>query len=169
MNRSPTSLVFLCAAVLALLSACGFQPLYGDRTTNSQTTPTDDPLKDVRIVLIEDREGQILRNFLIDRFQPTGSNLYTLQTKLNIDEQDLGIASDSTTTRSRVVVTARFTLSYGERTHEFASRSAGSFSTVQSDYGTLVARQDATRRSLREIADEAKIRIGAFLRRLNGI
>jgi len=156
---------FLCAALaLGVLAGCGFQPLYGSKSQS--VLATDVPLNRVRIGLIEDREGQILRNLLIDRFQPDGSNRYALSTKLSVVEEDLGVAEDSTTTRSRVIVTAAFVLSYGEKKHQFTARSAGSFSTVQSDYGTLVARQNATERSLRDIADEAKLRISAFLRRL---
>ena len=150
--------------LLSLLTACGFQPLYGSKS--GTVLATESPLNRVRIALIEDREGQILRNLLIDRFQPDGSNRYALVTRLNIVEEDLGVAEDSTTTRSRVIVSANFRLVYGDKTHGFTARSAGSFSTVQSDYGTLVARQNATERSLRDIADEAKVRISAFLRRL---
>ncbi len=159
-------LVGTALALLGLLAACGFQPLYGSKS--GTILAPDSPLNRVNIALIEDREGQILRNYLIDRFQPDGSGRYVLVTSLTVVEEDLGVAEDSTTTRSRIVVNAGFSLTYGENTHEFTARSAGSFSTVQSDYGTLVARQNATERSLRDIADEAKVRIGAFLRRLEG-
>ena len=156
--------VSICLLFLGLLAGCGFQPLYGSKSDTLLTG--DDPLTRVSIARIEDREGQILRNFLIDRFQPDGSKQYRLTTALSIVEEDLGVAADSTTTRSRVIVTAVFTLTYGKQQHSFSSRSAGSYSTVQSDYGTLVARQNATERSLRDIADTARVRISAFLRRL---
>ena len=154
-----------CALGTALLLAgCGFRPLYG-RNDGPSGAPS---LVEVDIDLIKDREGQILRNFLIDRFQPNGAGRYRLETALIISEQDLGVAEDATTTRSRVLVTANFKLRYGDRTYRFSSRGAGSFSTVQSDYGTLVARQDATERSLRSIADEAKVRVSTFLKTLGG-
>lgn len=161
MNRRKVLSAAFALSAVPLVSGCGFRPLYGG--TSESSFIRDNPLAGVSIALIEDREGQMLRNFLIDRFQPDGSNLYVLSTELQVSEQDLGIAFDATTTRSRVVVTARFTLRYDGGEHIFVSRSAGSYSTVLSDYGTLVARQDATERSLREIADEAKIRLVAFL------
>lgn len=164
MNRRQALFGLTAATTVSLLSGCGFRPLYGGSSDSSFIR--ENPLKGVSIALIEDREGQILRNFLIDRFQPDGSDRYILTTELNVTEQDLGVAFDATTTRSRVVVTAGFILSYQGGTYSFSSRSAGSYSTVLSDYGTLVARQDATERSLREIADEAKVRLVAFLSKL---
>lgn len=164
MNRRQALSGLTAATAVSLLSGCGFRPLYGG--TSESSFIRDNPLKGVSISLIEDREGQILRNFLIDRFQPDGTDRYILTTELDVSEQDLGVAFDATTTRSRVVVTAAFILSYQGGTYRFTSRSAGSYSTVLSDYGTLVARQDATERSLREIADEAKVRLVAFLSKL---
>lgn len=164
MNRRQILSGLSSGAGMALLSACGFRPLYGGSSDSSFVR--DNPLTGVSISLIPDREGQILRNFLIDRFQPNGSDRYVLDTDLEIVEQDLGLAFDATTTRSRVIVTARFILRYQGGEHSFLGRSAGSYSTVLSDYGTLVARQDATERSLREIADEAKVRLVAFLKKL---
>jgi LPS-assembly lipoprotein len=164
MNRRQALFGLTAATTVSLLSGCGFRPLYGGSSDSSFIR--DNPLKGVSISLIEDREGQILRNFLIDRFQPDGTDRYILTTELDVSEQDLGVAFDATTTRSRVVVTAGFVLSYEGGSYRFTSRSAGSYSTVLSDYGTLVARQDATERSLREIADEAKVRLVAFLSKL---
>ena len=164
MNRRHALTGLSAITAVSLLGGCGFRPLYGGSSDSSFIR--ENPLKGVSIALIEDREGQILRNFLIDRFQPDGSNRYSLTTELTISEQDLGVAFDSTTTRSRVVVSAKFILSYQEDSYSFVSRSAGSYSTVLSDYGTLVARQDATERSLREIADEAKVRLVGFLTKL---
>jgi len=164
MNRRQALSGLSAATAFSLLAGCGFRPLY--RGSSESSFVRENPLKGVSIALIEDREGQILRNFLIDRFQPDGTNRYTLTTDLAVSEQDLGVAFDATTTRSRVVVTAGFVLSYQGGTYSFSSRSAGSYSTVLSDYGTLVARQDATERSLREIADEAKVRLVAFLSKL---
>lgn len=164
MNRRQALSVFSSAGALSVLGACGFRPLYGGSSDSAFIR--ENPLSGVSIGLIEDREGQILRNFLIDRFQPDGSDRYSLSTKLTVVEQDLGVAFDATTTRSRVVVTASFIFVYKGGRHSFTSRSAASYSTVLSDYGSLVARQDATERGLREIADEAKIRLVAFLDKL---
>ena len=55
-------------AVLAFLTGCGFQPLYG-RTENFDI---GSELASVEISVIEHRIGQQLRNFLLDRINPTG-------------------------------------------------------------------------------------------------
>ncbi len=154
--------VFGFVIIAALVTGCGFQPLYGNKTGGDGGSA----LSAVSIALIEDRNGQILRNFLIDRLQPNGSSQYSLQTTLVVTEQDLGTALDSTTTRSRIIANASFALSGpdGYRV-SFFSRSAGSYITTESDYATLVAREDAIRRALRDIADEAKIRLASFIGR----
>ncbi|MDJ0684184.1 MAG: LPS assembly lipoprotein LptE [Alphaproteobacteria bacterium] len=154
----------ILAIALLTLTACEFRPLYGS------TNAVDEPdvtalLSQVSVRRIPDREGQILHNFLLDRLGGGRSGNFDLTTSMSISQRDLGTAADSTTTRSRVSVTANFTLSIGEETYRFTERSASSFSTVQSDYASLVAREDAVRRSLRDVADAARQRIAAILKR----
>lgn len=151
---------FLGLAVVAfLLAGCGFQPLYGSRGSSG-----DSALRAVSIGLIPDREGQILRNYLIDLFQPSGESRYQLQSDISISERDLGTRSDSITVRSRVTVSVQFRLTGPDGLSEtFTQRVAGSYSTTESDYASLVAREDAIRRALREIARDAKLRVASLI------
>ena len=149
---------------LLALAACEFRPLYGSSNAVDEPDVTA-LLSQVSVRRIPDREGQILHNFLIDRLGGGRSGAFDLVTTMSIAQRDLGTAADSTTTRSRVSVTADFTLTVGDETYQFTERSASSFSTVQSDYASLVAREDAVRRSLRDVADAARLRVAAILKR----
>lgn len=161
---------FLSLAVslplLTGLAGCGFSPVYQSQS-GSRSNAILLEMSKVDIRIIPNREGQILRNFLFDRMQPRGqaeTTLYTLTTDLSITTRDLGVQLDETTARSRVDVNANYTLSGDGISRTFRSRSASSFSTVDVEYASLVAEQDAIERSLRAIADEMTVRVAAVLK-----
>lgn len=146
------------------LAACGFQPLYGNQETQGVSGKLlQEP--NVFVGIIREREGQILRNFLIDELGQGKKSAHSLVATVSISEQDLGENSEADTTRSRVVVTGNFHLKIADQTFPFQTRSAASFSTVQSDYATLVAREDAIRRGLKDVANQAALRIVSIFNR----
>ena len=59
--------ILITIASILLLSACGFSPMYGANSSKNNTAIKTE-LTDIEIALIPDREGQYLRNALIDRF-----------------------------------------------------------------------------------------------------
>lgn len=152
--------------IVAGISGCGFSPVYQQQ---SGATSNDIllELSKVDIRNIPDREGQILHNFLSDRMQPRGQakeTLYILTTDLSVSTRDLGVQLDETTARSRVNVSASYVLSGNGVKNSFRSRSSSSFSTVDVEYASLVAEQDAIERSLRTIADDITVRVAAVLK-----
>lgn len=156
----------LTVPLLAVVSGCGFSPVY-QRSPDASATDVLLELAKIDIQNIPDREGQILRNFLSDRIQPRGQakkTLYVLKTNLSVSSSDLGVQLDETTARSRVNVNASYSLSGNGVNHSFRSRSSSSFSTVDVEYASLVAEQDAIERSLRLIADDMTVRIAAVLK-----
>ena len=154
------------AGGLAALTGCGFSPVYQSGSGSVAKELLLEMAK-VDIEVIPDREGQMLRNFLFDRMQPRGQAkklLYSLKTRVNVTTRDLGVQLDETTARSRVDINASYTLSGNGVSRTFTSRSASSFSTVDVEYASLVAEQDAIERSLRTIADEMTVRVAAVLK-----
>lgn len=152
--------------MLAGLAGCGFSPVY-QRSADANANDVLLELAKIDIQTIPDREGQILRNFLSDRMQPRGQakkTLYTLKTNLSVSTSDLGVQLDETTARSRVNVSASYSLTGNGISHSFRSRSSSSFSTVDVEYASLVAEQDAIERSLRLIADDMTVRVAAVLK-----
>ncbi len=164
-RRRLTGLV-LGAGIAGSVSACGFSPVY-----QSSSSPDNKDvlleLAKVDILLIPDREGQMLRNFLLDRMQPRGQaaqTVYKLKTDLTVSSRDLGVQLDETTARSRINVNATYLLTGNGLTKQFRSRSSSSYSTIDVEYASLVAEQDAIERSLRTIADEITVRVAAVLK-----
>lgn len=154
--------------ILLSLTGCGFAPLYGGPSSDDGAPRVGlVPAPGVVVGIIPEREGQLLRNFLIDELGHGGSGAYPLSASVSIAEQALGENDDADTTRSRVVVTSRFTLMIEGTRFPFQARSSASFSTVQSDYATLVAKNDAIRRSLRDIAKDASLRVIAILKQVS--
>ncbi len=99
--------------VLACLSlaGCGFRPLYDDRP-RGEGLPAAQALAATRVATIPDRQGQILRNAIIQRLGngPGVAPRYELHVALTIRRELLGVRRDETASRQRVSATADFTL-----------------------------------------------------------
>jgi len=89
------------------LTACGFRPLY---VSSYDLCEVSYPVK---IGTIEDRNGQILRNYLVDRLTPKGAPqkaLYTLDVTLKENITDIGVRKDETSRRKQMIITAHMKL-----------------------------------------------------------
>ncbi len=156
------ALGFLLAA--SLLASCGFSPIHGTNSTDG--TSHDERLARIDVLPIPNREGQLLRNFLVDQFgiRPSGTKaLYSVSSSISIDKQELGTQLDATTTRARLTVRADVEFAGQEYNKSFTVAVTASYSTSQSDYATLIAERDATKRALREIAIDIRRRILTYL------
>ena len=159
----------LTAITIALvLSGCGFRPLYGTAGINHNIS---DQLAQIRIETIPDRTGQQLWNFLLDRLNPNGqpaNPLYYLMVTINITRTDFGIERDNTATRAILVLAANYRLV--DRTKKTtlvkgSTHSTNSFNIVGSDFATLSAETDATKRASREVSDNIKTRLALYFTR----
>ena len=155
--------------LLLALAGCGFEPLYGSRTPGGEAVRDD--LAAVKIDLIANRSGQILRNYLLGMMTPQGEPprpAYRLQIVLQEPRpQDLGIARDDSVVRYNYGIRARFRLydAAGRRVLvEGLSDSSSSFSVTNSEYATVAARDNARERVLEEIAGDIRIQLGTFFR-----
>jgi len=153
------------ALVALLLGGCGFQPLYGDRSVN-------DDLASVEIGRISDRSGQELHNALLDRLNPKGSParpLYQLLIELDEHLQDLAVRKNESVTRYNLQIVANYVLyskADGAVLVEGTSRSTTSFNISTEEYSAIVAKQDAGRRGFDLLADDIKLRLALFFRRI---
>jgi LPS-assembly lipoprotein len=98
--------------LLPLLTGCGFTPLYGDGGAVGSSVSAQ--LEQVRVETIVDRTGQMLHDTLQDDMQREGApatQLYSLNVTYEIDQDSIGIQSDTSSTRTRFVATADWTLS----------------------------------------------------------
>jgi len=154
-------LLFLVAFSMAIpVAGCSFRPLYGE----SDKTVIPD-LARIKILPIENRPGQILRNFLIERLTPKGQprqpafNLYVTTSE---SVQSLGIRKDETVTRANMIVTATYRLvlaADGKALFSGQASSTSGYDILTSDYATLSAEKDAIKNNMRLIADDIKTRL----------
>ncbi len=152
------------------LSGCGFQPLY-------KADPTDIPkeLHAVRIEVIADRPGQILRNHLIDTITPKGTNKavqYILNVQITESKRKSGFRRDRTARHEELIIDSTINLVHVEsdRTifkdtvRKIASYSLGSEAEVGS-FSANVAEQTSRERALLITAQEIKLRLASFFKK----
>ncbi len=153
------------------VSGCGFRPLYADRSAGSVAGV----VATIRVAPIRDRKGQVLRNELIDRLNPSGEPAdprYSLEVRLAVAKHELGIRKDETATRT----TMRFRSTFRLRDTDsgaivYASRAATitSYNIVDSEYATIASERAARRRGLILVADSIAMRLAAYFNRLRSL
>ena len=167
--------LFACTALLFLLTGCGFTPLYTSQSGEKVVAHT----RNISISNIPDRNGQMLRNMLIDQLygaeQPTASPRYHLEVKkLNIQQTSLGIRKDATATRSQMRVSVNLDLI---DTHadpkdnivlQRSLRTVNSFNILDSQYATRISRQNATELSLKAISDQVATALALYFKTTRG-
>ncbi len=149
------------------VAGCGFRPVYGTGGADGGADAAED-LAATQVGIIADREGQILHNLLLDRFNPRGRPTeprHSLSTAVSIAISELGTQIDETTTRSQVTVSATSTLNAFGEAHSFRSRIVATFSTTESEYASSVAEQDAIKRAMVVIADDIRLQVATFFER----
>lgn len=151
---------------LLLVSACGFEPMYG--APRGASNAAVQGMAETRIALIPDRAGQELRNNLLDRMTPLGQPAkprYELQVSLGERLDRLGIARDDTATYGRITLTANFSLrdvETGRVVHSGQSRWTNGFTMVSSHFANLTSEQAARSRGLQEVGEDIRQQLGLY-------
>ena len=150
----------------AFLSGCSFHPVYGSHN-GGDGSPVAAQLNEVTIENIADRDGQILRNDLIDRMY--GKNRlsqpkYDLKITTHNTEEDLGILANATATRSLLDMYAEYSLtdSQGKLLIKGTAHSVASYDRLDQMYGTVAAEQDAHQRTLHEVSEQIVNRLSLY-------
>ena len=151
---------------LLALAGCGFQPVYGSRDAADSSAVGLD-LNNIVIENIPDRNGQILRNDLIDRMYGKNrpeSPLYHLKVSIHSSQESLGVLSNATSTRALLNMYSDYTLTdaRGQEILEGKAYSVASFDTFDAVYSSVVAQQDAYQRTLHEIGEQIVNRLSLY-------
>jgi LPS-assembly lipoprotein len=162
-------LAFLAALPL---SACGFEPLYGNRQQAGDAVFND--FHQVKIATISERSGQMLRNELLDRLNYRGEPsqpLYELRVTLKEEEREVLVRSDQVATAVDMTLTARYELvNLGTRQTENTAtpRAIMRYNVLASPYATLSSADDARRRAAKQLADDIRTRLGVYFTSAKG-
>ena len=157
-------LIIVFSGLCLSVTGCGFQPLYS-RSGDSNTLA----IGAVKILNIENRSGQKLRNLLMERMSlstPNKNKPYSLQVKLTETKRNLNIRKDGSATRAILSISAKFILvqnANGEKFHG-SVWSESSYNALGSDFATLSAEKSARNRALRSISEEIRLRVAAALK-----
>ena len=162
---------FLILASLLIMSACGFTPVYGT-LGHDKDFGTEDLLALVAIDNIPDREGQFLRNELIDRFYRDGRPANP-QYRLNVIAltetlRDLDITESSDSTRAQLRVQAKIELVdaiTGDSLMQRTLHSASSYNKLGSEFATRASEQSTRENVLNALAQRIETQITLYLKR----
>ncbi len=167
------------AIILSLsLAGCGFQPLNSSNTSpaaggsgaEASATSTLSELSAIRIAPLSDRPGQEMHNLLRDRLNPSGQPFapkYQLELRLTESIRELAFESDETATRADLSIIANYRLRRLDTQkilHTGRSRSVSSYNILERQFASTISEADARSRTLRDIADDIRIRLGAYFK-----
>lgn len=160
----------LTLAALVFLNGCGFTPVYATPDT-TQALSAQNQLRQVEIGLIADRNGQYLRNALIDKMgADTGQPQRYFLRIHHLQEKDLGfgLRKDASTTRGDVTLTAQMDVIDTDTNTVVLTRNLrarGGYNRMDNLYGALVAKEDVIDRLLLEMADRTVTELNLFFTR----
>lgn len=164
------TIFFLLLSSLFLLSSCGFHPQYG--TNKYSPYGVEEYLQLVQIEGIPDREGQYLRNALIDRFYRSDrpSKVAYILSLSRIEEQliDLDITKDSDSTRGQLRLQTNMVLKKARTGEELLTRhlqAITSYNILGSEFATRVTEQSARENALDDLAAQVERQIVLYLKR----
>lgn len=165
-------LSILTGLTTALLSGCGFSPMYGqhssDVATGGQPSSVSAKFSEIGLDIIPDREGQILRNHLIDRLYRNGypSNpTVTLKVpKVNEVRTELDLTKSSDATRAQLRMTATMILQDDNGTVLLtrALQSITSFNILGSEFASRVTEQAARESGLNDLARQIEQNLSLY-------
>tara|TARA_X000000950_G_scaffold127130_1_gene158951 strand:+ start:16740 stop:17300 length:561 start_codon:yes stop_codon:yes gene_type:complete len=163
-------LCLLVMPFLLFMTACGFHPIYG---VNKYTpVGAETKFENIYIASIDDREGQFLRNELIDRFYRSGRPTdpqYTLSfSELSESIKELGITVDADATRGQLKISTHFTLTdnqTGEILLERSLRSIATYNILASEFTNRVSEESARENVLRDLGRQTEQQLALHFKR----
>jgi LPS-assembly lipoprotein len=162
----------LAWAACSSLSGCGFQPVYMP-TASGKAGVAQRELAAIRVDLIPDRPGQLLRQALQERLQLSDDGTpaqYNLSVSFGISGEGIAIQPDSTVTRIRSIGSANWTLialDPGQtRLTSGCARAVDGLNLFDAQYFAAdLENESVTRRLAKEVADQITLQLAAFFRK----
>lgn len=150
-----------------LLSGCGFQPLYGSHAEKRDESISS-KFSNIDIALIPNREGQALRNHLMDRFYQSGipshptARLQIAQIDETLTELDLTKSSDATRAQIRLKTIMTLTDDAGKVLISRPVQSLTSFNILGSEFASRVTEESARQSALKDLARQIELNLSLF-------
>jgi LPS-assembly lipoprotein len=165
-----TAFRIFCLVFVGMLSACGFEPLYGPQS--SQRPEVCEQLAQIKVARIPDREGQILRNHLIDILSPNGQPVFPaacLNVQLIKTKVDVNVRKDGTAMRYKITLVANISLCDPETNQMFYTDRATVVNayyiggnTAVAAYSTVISERDAVKKALKLLAENIQLLLASY-------
>lgn len=154
------------------LAGCGFHPLYRGTVSGNEGSARRE-LAGVFVDVIPDRPGQLLRQALQDRFQGSAGgdgSVYALHVDYSIAGEGIGVQSDNTVTRVRLIARALYTLRTREGAHAAvtsgAARAVDATNVIENQlFAADLETEAAQGRLANAVADQVTLQLAAFFRK----
>jgi LPS-assembly lipoprotein len=158
---------FAVVAGAFALSACGFQPLYGDG--GGRVAPM---LANVYVEPISERVGYELRNDLLDLFNASGAAdtaAYRLRLSLRETEEGVVLQPNTSITRYNYSLIAHYELfpkgsTEAVKTGDVTALTAYNVASAPFLYATVTAQRDARNRAANQVAERIRTELAVYLR-----
>ncbi len=167
---------FVIILLLLIISSCGFEPLYVERTSDGGTWFYDNEydndivkeMAQIKIEAVSDRIGQMIKNELIDSFSPYGESkqakyfLKIQPVSKHIVQQAL--RDDITATREKV----KYSVNYSLWSNDKGQLVSGntwiylSYDLLDNPYSTTMDKKKVEKDGAKIIANDIALRIGAY-------
>ena len=168
--------IYALFCVASSLLGCGFEPLYVEKKSgndlwyynNEFDTDIVREMGQIKVETVSDRIGQMIRNELMDTFNPFGTPKcakYFLKIE-PVDKQitQQALRDDITATREKV----KYTLNYSLWSKEKGSLVSGqswvylSYDLLDNPYSTSMDKKKVEKDGAKIIANDISLRIGAY-------
>lgn len=156
-----------CAALL--LTGCGFEPVYGVNRRTQSGVETE--LAQIDIGGLPNREGQFLRNALIDLFYRDGrpeSPRYSLDFQpIQESELDLDITKNADATRGQLRLSVNYKLVDTATRQVLLQREAlsiASYNILSSEFTNRVSEQNTRENALNDLARQIEQQVVLYLK-----
>jgi LPS-assembly lipoprotein len=169
-NLSRRRLLALGSA--GVVAGCGFQPVYMP-TASGQAGPAQRELEAINVNLIPERPGQLLRQDLQARLASDSGGTphrYDLAVSFAISGEGIGILTDNSATRIRLIGTAAWTLTAQDpartRITSGSARAMDGFNVLDEQlFAADIDNEQVQRRLASEVADQIAMQLAIFFRR----
>ena len=156
------------------LASCGFEPLYGPHSSIG-APEVENHLAQISIAQLPERTGQILRNHLLDKLNPSGEPAHPeafLSIDLTLEKQATSLRKDGTIQRFNMIATATITLRdqdnkkilYNDIVRRTASYSIGD-ATAEFGYASTISESDAKKRTLLLVAEDLHLMLATYYKK----
>lgn len=165
----------LLASGLLPLAGCGFQPVYMP-TASGKAGPAARELAAITVPVIPERQGQLLRQALQERFandSGTTPQIYDLSVSLTVLGEPIAIQQSSLATRMRLTGTASYVLTVKSPwsvVSRGSARVVDNFNLLDQQFFAAEMENEAVvRRMTDALADQITAQLAMFFRkRANG-